>query len=197
MHAKMADACCCTETDEEFVKVQGSDVYFYCEVCEATVLELNMKLKKLENDLLHKYLDLGISSAPEIRIFIRSDGGDLHSGLSAMDCIKSFRRVKIRTIADGVCASAATFILLGGRTRYMTENSYILIHQLNMDGSWGKFEDFKDQMENLEQFMDRFRDIYMKNTWIPEHKLSKLLRRDIYMNSKKCLDWGIVDDIWE
>ena len=191
---------CCpqqpVELAEEFVKVQGSDVYFHCEVCEETVLELNMKLKKLELELLHKYLDLGIRSRPEIRVWIRSDGGDLHAGLCAMDCIASMKRVKVRTIADGVCASAATFILLGGRTRHMTENSYVLIHQLNMDGTWGKFEDFKDQMANLSQFMDRFRDIYTRETKIPDKELKKLLKRDVYMDAFKCLDWAVVDSIW-
>ena len=190
--------CPCHEIEEEsFVKVQGSDVYFHCEVAEVTVLELNMKLKKLALELNHKYLDLGIKGRPEIRIWIRSDGGDLHSGLSAMDCIRALsKRVKIRTIADGVCSSAATFILLGGRTRHMTENSYILIHQLNMDGTWGKFEDFKDQMENLSQFMERFKDIYTRETKIPEKDLKKLLKRDVYMDADKCLDWFVVDSIW-
>ena len=183
--------------EESFVKIQGSDMYFHCEVCETTVLELNMKLKKLALELCHKYLDLGIQHRPEIRIWIRSDGGDLHAGLSAMDCIRSLsKRAKIRTIADGVCASAATFILLGGRSRHMTENSYVLIHQLNMDGTWGKFEDFKDQMENLSQFMDRFKDIYMRETKIPERDLKKLLKRDVYMDAVKCLEWGVVDGIW-
>ena len=184
------------EAEESFVKVQGSDVYFHCEVCEATVLELNMKLKKLELELLHRHLDLGIKSRPEIRVWIRSDGGDIHAGLSAMDCLNSLRRVKVRTIADGVCASAATFILLGGRTRHMTENSYILIHQLNMDGTWGKFEDFKDQLANLSQFMDRFRDIYTRETRIPERDLKKILKRDVYMDAARCLEWRIVDSIW-
>lgn len=187
----------CQQDEESFVKIQGSDVYFHCEVGEESVLELNMKLKKLITDLRHKYIDLGISGRPEIRIWIRSDGGDLHAGLSAMDCIRSLKKVaKIRTIADGVCASAATFILLGGRTRHMTENSYVLIHQLNMDGTWGKFEDFKDQMENLSQFMDRFKDIYTCETKIPERDLKKLLKRDVYMDATKCLDWGVVDEIW-
>jgi ATP-dependent Clp endopeptidase proteolytic subunit ClpP len=195
----MSEGACpnCVIPEDEFVKVQGSDIYFHCEVCEVTVLELNMKLKKLAKELLHKHLDLGLDHVkPEIRIFIRSDGGDLHAGLSAMDCINGMNRVKVRTIADGVCASAATFLLLGGRTRHMTENSYILIHQLNMDGSWGKFEDFKDQMENLEKFMKRFREIYTRETRIPEDKLEKLLKRDVYMDAKKCLKWDVVDSIW-
>jgi ATP-dependent Clp endopeptidase proteolytic subunit ClpP len=154
-------------------------------------------LKKLEIDLLHKHLDLGLSDIrPEIRIWIRSDGGDLHAGMSVMDCIASMERVKVRTIADGVCASAATFLLLGGRTRHMTENSYILIHQLNIDGTWGKFEDFKDQMDNLQKFMERFREIYLRETRIPEEKLHKILKRDRYMDADKCLKWGIVDSVW-
>jgi ATP-dependent Clp endopeptidase proteolytic subunit ClpP len=193
-------ACQCTQqqTEEDsFVKVQGSDIYFHCEVCEESVLELSLKLKKLELELLHKHLDLGLQGIrPEIRIWIRSDGGDLHSGLSAMDSISRIKSCKVRTIADGVCASAATFVLLGGRTRHMTENSYILIHQLNMDGTWGKFEDFKDQMQNLEKFMDRFREIYTRETQIPEKRLKKILKRDLYMDASKCLKWGIVDSVW-
>jgi ATP-dependent protease ClpP protease subunit len=184
-------------SDESFVKVQGSDVYFHCEVSELSVLELNMKLKKLELELLMKHLELGLEHVkPEIRVWIRSDGGDMHSGLSAMDCIRSMKRVKVRTIADGVCASAATFLLLGGRTRHITENSYILIHQLNMDGSWGKFDDFKDQMENLEKFMTRFHSIYLRETMVPESKLKKILKRSIYMDSKICLKYEIVDSVW-
>jgi ATP-dependent Clp endopeptidase proteolytic subunit ClpP len=190
----MSDVTTC-EDCVEFVKVQGSDVYFHCEVCEESVLELNMKLKKLEKELLHKYLELDLDFRPEIRIWIRSDGGDMHSGLSAMDCISSIRRCKVRTIADGVCSSAATFLLLGGRTRHMTKNSYILIHQLNMDGTWGKFEDFKDQMKNLEQFMDRFKEIYSEETLIPKDRLNKFLNRDIYMDAARCLEWAVVDSI--
>ena len=65
------------EPELEFVKVQGSDVYFHCEVTEESVLELNLKVKKLAQELRHKHLDLGLEHIkPEIRIFIRSDGGD-------------------------------------------------------------------------------------------------------------------------
>jgi ATP-dependent protease ClpP protease subunit len=113
-----------------------------------------------------------------------------------MDCIQNLRGVKVKTIADGVCASAATFILLGGHRRCMTQNSYIMIHQLNMDGTWGKFEDFKDQLANLEQFMERFREIYTMETNIPPEKLEEILKRDIYMNAEKCIEWKIVDYIF-
>jgi ATP-dependent Clp endopeptidase proteolytic subunit ClpP len=184
------------EHEPEFVKVQGSDVYFHCDVTPENVLEFNLKLKKLEIDLVKKHLDVGLDHIkPEIRVFIHSNGGDMHAGLSAMDCIRSMRRSKVRTIADGVCASAATFMLLGGRTRYMTKNSYVLIHQLNLDGTWGKYEDFKDQMENLDNFMNKLKEIYSEETSIPIEMMGDVMKRDIYFDSKKCLDLKIVDSI--
>lgn len=65
-----------------------------------------------------------------------------------------------------------------------------------MDGSWGKFEDFKDQMQNLEKFMERFRKVYTRETSIPPRKLEKLLKRDLYMSARRCLKWDVVDSIW-
>ena len=51
-------------------------------------------------------------------------------------------------------------------------------------------------MENLERFMKRFRDIYLNETLVPEHRLKKMLKRDIYMDSKKCMKYDIIDSIW-
>ena len=187
--------CNCDNTEEEYVKVQGSDVYFYCDVNELSVRELIMKLRALELDLLKKYLDLNITTKPVIRLFIRSDGGDIFAGWSAMDAIQSMKRVKVRTIADGCCASAATFLLLGGYSRHMTENSYVLIHQLNTDGVWGKYEEIKDHVNNFDMYMKRFRQIYGNYTKLPEKKLKKLMKRDLYLDATSCLKWEVVDSI--
>jgi ATP-dependent protease ClpP protease subunit len=191
----------CSEDGSEtlsFVKVQGVDIYFHCPVDEMTVLELNMKVRALAKELVKTYVDLGLDTLkPSLRIFIRSDGGDIFSGLSAMDCLKSLRRdVSITTVADGVCASAATFILLGGKHRQMTENSYVLIHQLNTDGFWGTFEEVKDEMKNLTMYMQRFRSIYDTETDLPEKKLKKLLKRDLYLDSAQCLKYNVVDSLF-
>lgn len=188
--------CECQAPEESFVKVQGNQVYFYCDVNEDTVRELIMKLRALEVDLLKKYIELDLHTRPEILLFIRSEGGDIFSGWSAMDAIAAMRRVKVRTIADGCCCSAATFVLLGGYSRHMTPNSYILIHQLNMDGTWGKYEDFKDQIQNLDKYMKRFMTIYEKETDVPERKLKRLMKRDLYLDADKCLKWKVIDSLF-
>ena len=79
----------------------------------------------------------------------------------------------------------------------MTKNSYLMIHQLNLDGSWGKYEDCKDQMINLDNFMKKFEKIYIQETRISPEKIQEILKRDLFMDSQMCIDFSIVDEIWE
>ena len=77
----------------------------------------------------------------------------------------------------------------------MTENSYVLIHQLNTDGVWGKYEEIKDHVNNFDMYMKRFRQIYANYTKLPEKKLKKLMKRDLYLDATSCLKWEVIDSI--
>lgn len=83
------------QEEEEYVKVQHNEIFFYCEVSDVTVLELNMKLKSVSR--FHDHITL----------YIHSNGGELWAGLSAMDHIRACP-AHVTTVADGICASAAT-----------------------------------------------------------------------------------------
>ena len=167
------------------VKVTGRDVFFYCDVDRDTVAELCVALKKLERELMGEEI-------PTIRIHIHSDGGDLHAGLGGMDFIKSLACRTI-TIAEGVCASAATFLFLGGDQRVVTPNSYLLIHQLGSD-FWGKYEDMKDEMGQCDRLMKQMKRIYLGETDLPAEKLDRLMKRDLYLSARKCTKYGLVRD---
>jgi ATP-dependent protease ClpP protease subunit len=60
---------------------------------------------------------------------------------------------------------------------------------------WGKFEEFKDEMENLEMFMDRIRDIYLKNSKMSKKQVTDFLKREKYFDAKTCLELGLIDEI--
>ena len=182
------------EEAPEFIRVSGNNVYFHCEVSELTVLELVTKLNELTRTLQKSYIDLGLEIDPVINLYIKSDGGDLYSGFSAMDHIRNLR-ARVTTIADGVCASAATLLLLGGHERKMGENSYVLIHQISADGVWGKYEELKDHMQNFTKDMERMQKVYEEHTSIPTRKLKRILKKDLYFDSSQCLHYGIIDEI--
>ena len=65
-------------------------------------------------------------------LYIHTEGGDAYAGLSAMDHIKNLK-VPVYTVVDGSCASAGTFILMGGEKKYALPNSSVLIHQIRTD----------------------------------------------------------------
>ena len=104
-------------------------------------------------------------------------------------------RVKVTTIAQGSCCSSATFMLLGGSERLMGMNAHILIHQISTGEFWGNYEEMKDEVKSCGKFMKAIKDIYMKKTKIPEKKFKKMMKKDVYLPSSKCLKYKIVHGI--
>jgi ATP-dependent Clp endopeptidase proteolytic subunit ClpP len=182
-----------SEEDTNKVRVVENDIFFYSGIDNDSILNLNTAIKKLERKLLKRAIDID-GYNPVINLHIKSGGGDIFAGLSGMDHISSCR-VPINTIADGLCASAATFLLMGGSTRYIRPSAYVLIHQLS-SGFWGKFEDLKNELESCEKFMKIIRGIYEEKATIPQKTLNSMMKRDIYVTAKECLRFGIVDEIY-
>ena len=168
-------------------------IYFYSEVTSDSVLQFNRKLKEIDNtnisDKCKKEMEFDIP----IYININSLGGEIFSGLSAMDNIKQCKS-PTTTIVDGCCASAATFISIAGTKRFITQHSVMLIHQLSAC-YWGKYKEFKDEAKNLDLFMKIIKDMYLNKTKIPEKKLNEILERDLFFDSKTCLKYGMVDKV--
>jgi len=174
---------------EECVKVIGNEILFYADVDRENALDFVEKFKKLEIDLLKKKAEL-FGYEPIIRVHIMSDGGDIFAGMTLMNTLES-SRVKVVTIAQGSCCSAATFMLLGGAGRKMGRNAYVLIHQISTE-MWGNFQELKHELKSTDKFMKMLKKMYLEKTKIPEKMLKKLMKKDIYLNPRDCLKYGIV-----
>lgn len=129
-----------------------------------------------------------------IYLHINSLGGDLQEGMAAVDCIRN-SKIPIYTIIEGSAASAATFLSVVGKKRFITENSVLLIHQLSA-GSWGKMNELEDDYENNKFFMEKIYSLYSKYTSITRKKLEKIMKRDIWWNAEKAIQYGFVDQIY-
>jgi len=167
------------------IKVFENEIYFYEEITDESILRLNIELRKLAR-----------IRPSEILLFINSTGGDVFAGFSALDHIRG-SPVPVTTIADGLCCSAATLLLLGGTKRLVKEHSHVLIHQVSSDSSaWAKFEELKDEVRNLETLMGKMVDVYRQCTELPEKKLARMMKHDIYLSSEQCIKYGIATAVW-
>jgi len=174
---------------DDCVKIIGNEILFYGEIDRENALDFVEKFKKLEIELLKKMAEL-VGYEPMIRVHIMSEGGDIFSGLNMMNILEK-SRVKVVTIAQGACCSAATFLLLGGSERRMGRNAYLLIHQISTE-FWGNFQDLKTEMKSSEKFMKMLKKMYLSKTNIPEKKFKRLMKKDVYLTPEKCIKYGIV-----
>ena len=168
----------------DYIDVEGSDIFFHCDVSNDSVTELCRAVRKIEREQAR----LGVDH-PCIHVHIQSEGGELYSGLAAMDFLKN-TKAYVTTYVEGMCASAATFILLGGDRRVILPNGYVLIHQIS-DNFWGAFQDLKDEMRQCKRLMRHIKKIYLRETSVPVEKLNKMFKRDIYLSARRCIKFGL------
>jgi ATP-dependent Clp protease protease subunit len=182
--------------DESTNRVESLNnrIYFYSEVVRPKILTLNRRITQLNINLKNQINNLNLEvPQASINLHINSYGGSIFAGFAAADYIRA-SDIPITSIVEGCAASAATLMSVSADVRYMRETSFMLIHQLSA-GSWGKFEELKDDMENNKLLMKTIKEIYSKYTKIPRKKLDQILQRDLWWDAKTCLEYGIIDDI--
>ncbi len=180
------------DNNEIETKVVDNHIYYYSSVSKKSALELNIKLREVENKLLKKYNDHN-NHQEYIYLHINSFGGSVFSAFSVIDTIKNMK-VPVVSIIEGAAASAATLISVMCDYRIIYKTSYMLIHQLS-SGSWGKMNELEEEMENLKELMNSIKTIYKENTNIPRGEISEILKHDLWWNADICLAKGLVDKI--
>jgi len=179
------------------IKVYNDHIWFYDSIDDFSALNFNKTLTELGT----KHAETSVNGMFEtvtpnpIWLHINSPGGIITSALSMVDTINRVSNiVPVITIVEGLAASAATFLSIVGTKRVIREHSYMLLHQLS-GANWGKYEEMKDDIKNLDQFMKHIQKLYKKYTKIPQVELKEILKHDLYFDAKKCLKLGLVDQI--
>ena len=172
-------------------KIVENNIYFYGDILEGNALELNAALFELDKKLsvAKVYLDV----KPIINLRINSYGGSLFAGLATVDVLRNLN-CEVHSYIEGAAASAATIISVACKKRFIGKYSKMLIHQLSA-GTYGKFTELEDDMENNKHLMDTIKDIYKAYTNLPMKKLNEILKHDLWFDSRTCLEYGLVDEI--
>jgi ATP-dependent Clp protease protease subunit len=183
---------------------KGNKIYYKGDVDKENIEELIRIIEK-KNDILQrkierKEFDRNLMDLVDDKrvikpfyLYITSYGGDLFECLAAIDAIKGSNN-PIHSIIEGYSASAGTLMSVVASKRYMKPNSLMLIHQLS-GGHSGTYENLIDDFKNSTEFMEKIKRIYKEHCKFEENELEELLKRDIWLNSEKCLNYGLVDEI--
>lgn len=201
MPSKDSDSDDSSDYDIEFKKTKDQilelEYYLYGDIRKSNMLELNIFLKEIEKKFNNykfenKNIIINCEFQP-IKLYINSDGGDLHAALPIVDIIRSLR-IEVHTYVEGIVASAASIISVVGTKRFMTKNSFLLIHELRTSNS-GRYSFLKDEIENCDILMDKIKKIYLENSSMTENDLNKLLKREKILSAEECLEYNLIDKI--
>ena len=132
-----------------------------------------------------------------IELHVQSFGGSIYDMWSLIDVIES-SNTPIITFCNGYCMSAAALIFLAEHYRIMYKHSAIMFHQLS-SMTFGKMNDLiieQAQTENLHKDMIKYirKKTNLKKKFYKKYDKNK---ENIYMDSKKCLKFGVCDEIAE
>lgn len=174
------------------VHTMHNKIFFNDNITTESVTQLNKELRNMEEKMILIGHTFKIEPPP-IYLYLTTDGGEIYSAMSVVDCIMKLN-VPVYTVVDGFVASAGTLISVCGKKRYILPNAYMLIHELR-SGVWGKMSEITEEYENLKKMMDHLVTIYTDKTGITKKQLEKLLTKDSIWNASECLEKGLVDEI--
>lgn len=178
--------------DSQKVKSNNNQIWLYDQISDQSLYILKTSLGNINQlyDLMKIQYSGMLTFEPIIHLHIASNGGCCFSGLHMYDVIKN-NKYPIYTYVDGFIASAATFPFLGGTKRFMSDNAFIMIHQLS---AWfvGTFQNLKDQYQSSTKIMNKFKQIYIKELNITNEQLEQLLKRDLWLNKDQAEGLGFI-----
>ena len=134
-----------------------------------------------------------------IKLYINSQGGEVHSGLFTIYDTMNYVNSPIHTICVGEAYSAASTLLSSGAKRLAFPNANIMIHEIQTfhGNHVESTTETVKRAKRTEILNQKLIDIFAKNTNQPREEVKKLFKETTYFSAKEALDFGIIDEIVE
>lgn len=131
----------------------------------------------------------------EVNIEISSGGGDPYSALAFYDRIKTTRLVTNIT-ATGLVASAATLIFIACTRRFMTQNSWLMVHEDTISGiDYLKVSQVEKEAAHARRLEDQWVKLFFQSTAISKDYWTDVNKKETYFSSVDCLNLGIIEGL--
>lgn len=136
-----------------------------------------------------------LSTNKDVTVRIHSGGGSVYEGLAIYDLMRSSDS-NITVIVEGMAASMASVIALGGDVIKMTENAFFMMHAPS-SGCWGDKTAMQSSADQLVQAENRLVEIYKERTEADENVILDWMKpnQDTWIDSTKCLEMKICDEV--
>lgn len=131
------------------------------------------------------------ANGEDIEVVINSGGGYINAGTEIYSALENYQgEVNIRILWAGSAAS----VIAMARHSVMEPTALIMIH--NVSGvAQGDYRDMQHESEVLRTASIAMSTAYQRKTGLTEKEVLKLMDEETWLDSKKALELGFVDEI--
>ena len=135
--------------------------------------------------------ELDFANGDDIEVRLNSPGGNVFEGITIYNMLKSYKG-NVKVIVDGLAASIASVIALGGDEIVMNEGSFFMIHN-PFSGVMGESEDFRKQADILDSIRDQILGIYQSATGLGTDELIEMMNEETWLTAEEAIELGFAN----
>lgn len=164
----------------------SADIYLYDEIgygvnAQGFVNELNYLSNSLE--------------IPVINVRINSPGGSVIDGMGIFAAIQN-SKAEVNTYIDGIAASAAGFIAMAGKKRYMAAHALLMMH--NVSGGYSDDPEEQVRINNAINAMETsIATILSNNSGLSLEDVKLKMNQETWINANEALELKFVDSVFD
>lgn len=139
--------------------------------------------------------DLAKIDAPQITVRINSVGGDVFDGIAILNALRG-HDAQINVVVDGLAASIASVIAMGGDTITMNRNSQMMLHN-----GWamcvGDMTDMQKTADMLSKATTNIASIYAERAGGTVDDWLGVMEAETWLTAEEAVEAGLADSVIE
>lgn len=130
-----------------------------------------------------------------LNLRINSEGGSVTEAAAMLNALDEFKG-RIEVDIDGLAASAASFVAMGGDTIRVATNGLIMIHE-PMTMALGRAEDMRRTADLLDKVREQILDAYERKSKAGRDKLAAWMTAETWFSGQEAVAAGLADSVTE
>ena len=129
----------------------------------------------------------------DVKVRINSPGGDVFDGLAIYNSLQNYKGT-VTTVVDGLAASMASVIAVGGHQVQSRKNAMLMIHE-----PWtvmaGDQHELRAVADLLQKISGNLLDIYSDRVDGKKRDLKQKMKDETWFTAKEAADYGLIDKV--
>lgn len=177
--------------------MENRNIFLFGETNEQNLLPIINQIVDInEQDNMGEQMVNGFTRQP-IRLFINSNGGNMHDGFALVDIMLN-SRTPVITYCIGKCYSMGFILFICGHQRFIGENATCMYHQMSF-GVDDCLQGVEDIVELSKKFQSKIHKIVTDKTKIKMAQIDKCNKNkeDWFIHFDEAVKLGVADYVYE